>query len=82
VSAEGSSLGRSFRATTAKPTLDHEQIVVQDVHIVKLALEKFGSHPERVFSDCLILEAACAAGRVPLATFDRRLAKLNGSQKL
>jgi predicted nucleic-acid-binding protein len=62
--------------------LDHRQMVVQDADLVKLALEKYRKHPELGFSDCLILEVACAAGHVPLGTFDRRLAKLKGAQKL
>ena len=62
--------------------LDHKQLVVQDADLVKMALEKYRKHPELGFSDCLILEVACAAGHVPLGTFDRRLAKLKGAQKL
>jgi len=62
--------------------LDHNQMVVQDADLVKVALEKYRKHPELGFSDCLILEVACAAGHVPLGTFDRRLGKLKGAQKL
>jgi len=62
--------------------LDHKQMVVQDADLVKVALEKYRKHPELGFSDCLILEVACAAGHVPLGTFDHRLAKLKGAHKL
>ncbi|MCX6877417.1 MAG: type II toxin-antitoxin system VapC family toxin [Verrucomicrobia bacterium] len=62
--------------------LDHHQIVVQDANLVKKALEELRKHPELGFSDCLILEVACAAGHLPLGTFDRRLAKLKGAQRL
>ena len=62
--------------------LDHKQIVVQDADMVKRALGKYRQHPEVGFSDCLILEVACAAGHTPLGTFDRRLGKLKGAQKL
>jgi predicted nucleic-acid-binding protein len=34
------------------------------------------------FSDCLILEVARAAGHVPLLTFDRSLATLDGAVRL
>jgi len=34
------------------------------------------------FSDCLVLEIARKAGHLPLGTFDRGLAKLNGTKKL
>jgi predicted nucleic acid-binding protein len=33
------------------------------------------------FSDCLVLEVA-RAGHLPLSTFDRDLAKLDGAQRL
>ena len=62
--------------------LDHKQLVVQDADLVKAALEKYRKHPELGFSECLILQAACAAGHVPLGTFDRRLAKLKAAHKL
>ena len=62
--------------------LDHRQIVVQDAHLVKLALEKYRKRPVLGFSDCLILEVACAAGHIPLGTFDRRLGKLKNAQML
>jgi len=35
-----------------------------------------------VFSDCLVLAIARKAGHVPLGTFDRNLAKLEGCEKL
>jgi predicted nucleic acid-binding protein len=34
------------------------------------------------FSDCLVLEVARKAGHLPLGTFDREMAKLDGVQKL
>ena len=36
--------------------LDHNQMVVQDANLVKVALEKYRKHLELGFSDCLILE--------------------------
>jgi predicted nucleic acid-binding protein len=33
-------------------------------------------------SDCLVLEVARKSGRVPLGTFDRQLAKLEGTERL
>jgi predicted nucleic acid-binding protein len=40
------------------------------------------SIPALGFSDCLILEIARKAGHVPLGTFDKRLSKLNGVERL
>jgi predicted nucleic acid-binding protein len=34
------------------------------------------------FSDCLVLETARKAGHLPLGTFDRDLAKLDGAVRL
>jgi predicted nucleic acid-binding protein len=34
------------------------------------------------FSDCLVLEIARQAGHLPLGTFDRDLAKLDGAERL
>jgi predicted nucleic-acid-binding protein len=60
--------------------LAHKSIVLQDADIVMLALENFRLKPTLGFSDCLILEIARKAGHTPLGTFDKRLAKLHGTQ--
>ena len=62
--------------------LDHEVLVVQDADVVKAALAQYRAHPKLGFSDCLILEVARDAGHHPLGTFDRRLGKLPGAQRL
>ena len=62
--------------------LDHDQMVVQDADVVKAALAHYRKHPTLGFSDCLILEVARDAGHLPLGTFDRKLGKLPGAQKL
>lgn len=62
--------------------LDHEQMVIQDADVVKAALAHYRKHPTLGFSDCLILEVARDAGHLPLGTFDRKLGKLPGAQKL
>lgn len=62
--------------------LDHEQMAVQDADVVKAALAQYRKHPTLGFSDCLILEVARDAGHLPLGTFDRKLGKLPGAQKL
>ncbi len=62
--------------------LDHEQMVVEHAGVVKAAVAQLRKHPRLGFSDCLILEVARAAGHLPLGTFDRRLGKVAGAQKL
>lgn len=62
--------------------LNHKDLTLQDADVVALALERFRSHPSLGFSDCLVLEIARKAGHLPLGTFDRSLAKLNGAHGL
>ncbi len=62
--------------------LDHESLAVQDADVVAEALARFQAHPSVGFADCLILEVARRAGHGPLGTFDRRLSKLPGTERL
>ena len=62
--------------------LAHESLVLQDVDVVTAALAQFRAKPALGFSDCLVLEIARKAGHAPLATFDKALGKLPGTQKL
>ena len=62
--------------------LNHVSLTVQEADTVALALDQFRSVPALGFSDCLILEVAKKAGHVPLGTFDRRLGRLDGTQRL
>ena len=69
-------------ATAVEMFLNHEQLSLQESETVSAALQHYRKKPSLGFSDCLILEAARRAGHVPLGTFDRDLAKLDGAQKL
>ena len=62
--------------------LDHKNLVLQDPETVAAALQLFRSKPSLGFSDCLMLHSAQTAGHVPLGTFDRNLAKVDGAHKL
>ena len=62
--------------------LNHRDLTVQDSEVVVWALERFRGKSGVTFSDCLVLEVARKAGHVPLATFDRDLAKLDGVERL
>jgi predicted nucleic-acid-binding protein len=62
--------------------LDHRDLVLQDAETVASALELFRARPALGFSDCLMVESARKAGHLPLGTFDRKLAKVEGTQKL
>ncbi len=62
--------------------LMHEHLLLQEADVVAAALEQFREHPSLGFSDCLVLECARKAGHLPLGTFDRQLARLEGSQRI
>ena len=62
--------------------LNHQQLTLQDADAVALALVRFRARPSLGFSECLVLEMARKAGHLPLGTFDRDLAKLDGTQRL
>lgn len=62
--------------------LNHERLTVEDQDVVEAAVEKFRQYKRVSFSDVLLLEIARKSGHVPLGTFDRDLAKLEGAQRL
>lgn len=62
--------------------LNHRDLTLQDAEVVALALDRFRARPSLGFSDCLVLEIARKAGHLPLGTFDRNLAKLDGTHGL
>lgn len=69
-------------ASAVDMLLSHEHLTVQDSEVVAAAVARFRRHPRVGFSDCLMMEIARKAGHVPLGTFDRELAKLEGAQRL
>lgn len=75
-------LGPVDQAKGIEMLLNHRQLAVQDRETVSAALALFRSKPSIGFSDCLMLEIARKAGHLPLGTFDRKLGKIEGAQKL
>jgi predicted nucleic-acid-binding protein len=69
-------------ATAIEMLLHHRDLTIQDADCVAAALDLFRKRPALGFSDCLILETARKSGHLPLGTFDRNLAKLDGSEGL
>lgn len=69
-------------ATAIEMLLNHKHLTVQDADVVAFALVQFRTHPALGFSDCLVLETARKSGHLPLGTFDRSLARLEGAQRL
>ncbi len=75
-------LGRAAIARAVEMLLNHETLTVQDADTVTAALARFRGKSAPSFSDCLVLEIARKAGHVPLGTFDRKLARLDGTHAL
>lgn len=69
-------------ASAIERLLNHTDLTLQEADVVAPALEHFRSRPSLGFSDCLVLEIARKAGHLPLGTFDRSLAKLDGTHGL
>ncbi len=69
-------------ATALEMLLSHAQLTLQDREVVAAAVKQYAKRPALGFSDCLVLEVARKAGHVPLGTFDRKLGKLEGAQRL
>jgi predicted nucleic-acid-binding protein len=69
-------------ATAIEMLLNHKDLMLQDSDAVAAALDIFRAKPALGFSDCLLLQLARKFGHLPLGTFDRGLAKLEGTQKL
>ena len=67
--------------TVVEMLLDHKELVLHEPETVTAALQHFKRRPSLGFSDCLILETARKAGYLPLGTFDKNLAKLEGAER-
>jgi predicted nucleic-acid-binding protein len=61
--------------------LDLDAVTLQDPAAIASALEDYRSS-QADFSDCLILAIARRENELPLATFDARLSRLDGTRKL
>jgi predicted nucleic-acid-binding protein len=69
-------------AKAVEMLLNHEHLTLQDQDVIAAAVEKFRKHKGVTFSDLLVLEIARKSGHIPLGTFDRHLAKLEGAKRL
>src|SRR5580658_3346865 len=69
-------------AQTVDFLLKHRDLTVQDAEVVVEALAHYRHRPSLGFSDYLVLAIARKAGHVPMGTFDRTLAKLEGAERI
>jgi predicted nucleic-acid-binding protein len=70
------------QATAIEMLLNHESLAIQEPDMITAALELFRARPSLGFSDCLMLQLARKAGHLPLGTFNRGLAKVEGTQRV
>jgi predicted nucleic-acid-binding protein len=75
-------LGHTGITTAVEMLLAHEDLTLESSEAVTSALDLFRTQPALGFTDCLMIELARRAGHLPLGTFDRKLAKVSGAQKL
>ena len=78
----GYELGSDQIATAVEMLLNHQHLTIQEADVVATALENFRKRPTVSFTDNLIVEIARKSGHVPVGTFDRDLAKLEGTERL
>lgn len=69
-------------ALAVEMLLNHEHLTLQDQDAVAAALATFRDRPTLGFSDCLLVALARKAGHLPLGTFDRDLAQVDGATRL
>ena len=69
-------------ALAVEMLLQHRQLTLQDPDVVEAALGHLRKKPSLGFSDCLVLEIARKAGHLPLGSFDRGLARLEGVEPI
>ena len=69
-------------AVSVEMLLNHEHLTLQDASTVEAALEGFRERPSQGFSDNLILEIARKSGHLPLGSFDKALARVDGVHRL
>ena len=69
-------------ADAVEMLLRHRSLTIQDADVVSAALDQYRRAPSLGFSDCMLLEIAKKAGHLPLGTFDRKLARLEGTERL
>jgi predicted nucleic-acid-binding protein len=70
-------------AQVVEMLLDHEKLALESPDVVRAALASFRRGAAKAqLTDCLLVEVARKAGHVPLGTFDRDLAKVDGAERI
>ena len=75
-------LNRQRIGTVVGMLLEHDRLTLQDEDVVRRAHSSFDRERSIGFSDCLIVESARKAGHVPVGTFDKKMARLDGTSEV
>ena len=75
-------LSRQKIGTVLDMLLEHDRLTLQGEDAVRRACARFARGRSAGFSDCLIVEVARKGGHGPLGTFDKRMTRLDGTQRL
>ena len=75
-------LSRRRIGTVLDMLVEHDRLTLQDEDAVRRACALFARERSAGFSDCLIVEVARKAGHVPVGTFDKSMARLEGTHGL
>ncbi len=75
-------MDRNALLRAVETLLSNKSLTIQDRESVADAISLFRAHNGVNFSDCLILTTARRYGHAPLGTFDTKLARLEGVQKI
>lgn len=67
---------------TVDMLLGNPTVTMEARDVVSAAVDQYRRTPSLGFSDCMLLEIAKKAGHLPLGTFDRKLARLEGTERL
>ncbi len=76
------SLPRERLAAAIEMLQEHESLTLQDVDVVAAALADYRATNGVDFSDCLLVQIARKAGHLPVGSFDRQLARLDGVERV
>ena len=75
-------LSRRRIGTVVTMLMEHDVLALQDEDVVRRAHAAFARERSVGFTDCLVVEIARKAGRLPVGTFDRKMSRVDGTQWL
>ena len=75
-------LDRAQITTVVTMLVEHDRVTLQDEDVIRSAHSAFERNRLVGFTDCLVVEAARKAGRLPVGTFDKAMSRIDGGQGL